>query len=156
MSYAAHIHNPALAPFIKSEERIIHNSLRKWRQGWPETLLDFKPFPESLSLYQDRAEAYWYLAGIIILPSVALTLPSSSLPSSNQTRKTGTSPGTLSVQQILERLMVLSDQSCLQTLGDDFNATYGLCRENPLNLGTGALGGLIYREVDATRAEFDE
>ena len=138
--------DPALGPYLRAEERIIHNSLRRWREGWPETLLDFKPFPESLSLYQDRAEAYWYLAGIIILPSVTLMLPS----------KPTRSLGALSIQHLLERLMVLSDQSCLQALGDDFNATYGLCRDNALDLGTSALGGLIYREVDATRAEFDE
>ncbi|PIA80071.1 hypothetical protein CB0940_12215 [Cercospora beticola] len=142
------ISDAALQPYLQSRTSAICNSLRKWRAGWPEELLDFEPFSESPSLYQDRAEACWYLAGIVTLPHVNIRLPETSATDFS---------GALSVQQIFQCLILLSDSSLLHNVGQDFEATYHLVTER-LSAGTndGALGALIYREPDTTRAGFEE
>jgi len=140
--------DPALKSYMKAKESAIHNSLRKWRVGWPDSLLDFEPFSECPSLYQDRADACWYLAGIVILPHVVIAPLSTPITEH---------AGVLSIQQTLEHLMVLSDQDMLHSVGQDFEATYRLVTgHDPANLKNGALGTLIYREPDTAMAGFDE
>lgn len=135
-------------PYLRNNARAIHDSLHKWRAGWPKDLLDFEPFPDSPSLYQDRAEAYWYLAGIVVLPQVIIASPKSS---------TEGTVGALVIQQTLERLICLSDQGKLQPVGQDFDAIYRLIvGQDSAGTENGALGTLIYREADTTTAGFEE
>lgn len=73
--------------------------------------------------------------------------------------KTATSDaaGVMTVQQTFERLMLLSDQGLLHTVGQDFNATYRLVTEHfSSETSNSTLGALVYREADTTRAGFEE
>lgn len=134
--------------YLKNKAGAIHDSLHKWRMGWPKDLLDFELFPDSPSLYQDRAEAYWYLAGVVILPQVIIASPKSS---------TEGMVGALSIQQILERLICLSDQGKLHSVEQSFDVIYRLVVGQDLtSIENGALGTLIYREADTTTAGFEE
>lgn len=144
---ASVLSDPALQSYLRGKENAIHNSLRKWREGWPESRLDFEPLSESPSLYQDR-EACWYLAGIPILPHVTMGPPKTA---------TSDAAGVMTVQQTFERLMLLSDQGLLHTVGQDFNATYRLVTEHfSSETSNSTLGALVYREADTTRAGFEE
>src|ERR1700710_1435435 len=82
----------AFQSYSHNKRSTIHHALRQWRVGWPDTLVDFEPLPEHPSLYQDRAAAYWYLAGIVMLPHVAMSSPKTAAT---------TGPGRLSVQETL-------------------------------------------------------
>lgn len=140
--------NTAHEPYLKSKASTVHDSLHRWRVGWPRDLLDFEPFPDSPSLYQDRAEAYWYLAGIAMLPQVIISSPKSS---------TEGMAGALSIQRILERLICLSDQGKLHSVGHDFDAIYRLVTgQDTAGVENNALGTLIYREADTTTAGFED
>lgn len=144
---------PELEPYLRTKQIAVSSSLRKWRDGWPETLLDLEPLPGSPALYQDRRiEVCWYLAGVIMIPHVVLTSPKLSMSGSGSATP---ARGVLSVQQILERLVILSDQNRLVSFGFDFEATYKLVmEENKSGTGNGALGPLIYRESDIPMAGF--
>lgn len=113
--------------------------------------MDYELFPIQPSLYQDRAEACWYLAGILSLPHVVVATP--NFPGSDDV---GRSP--LSIHDMLARLMTLSDQRGLDSRPPDFETTYRIV----LELGPDCqhqsmpLGGLIYREPDSTRAGFED
>jgi len=142
-----------LQPYLVSKASTIHSALLKWRHGWPEDLLDFEPFPLQPSLYQDRAEACWYLAGILTLPHVLIDTPRISSSSNTPPHH----HQSLSIHDMLTRLMILSDQRKLDTQPPDFDAKYQII------LGLGAacqtsspLGGLIYREPDSIRAGFED
>jgi hypothetical protein len=135
-------------PYIESRRTAIHNALNRWRTGWPETLLDFEPCPESPALYQDRADAYWYLVGIIMLPHVAIASPRKNLDEA---------PRALLIEQILERLTILSDQGRLHGIGEDFEAVYRLVAGySSAQTGVGALSTLLYPEADMMRTGFEE
>jgi hypothetical protein len=67
--------NPSLQFYLASKASTIRSALLKWRRGWPENLLDYELFPVQPTLYQDRAEACWYLAGILTLQHVAIAIP---------------------------------------------------------------------------------
>ncbi|KAH9216155.1 hypothetical protein DL95DRAFT_498453 [Leptodontidium sp. 2 PMI_412] len=145
---------PEVEPYLRTKEIAVYSSLRKWRDGWPQTLLDFEPLPGSPALYQDqdRAEVCWYLAGVIMIPHVVLASPKLSMSGSGSATP---ARGVLSVQQILERLKTLSDQNRLLLFGFDFEATYKLVmEENTSGTGNGALGPLVYGESDIPMAGF--
>lgn len=132
----------AVQHYSSSKERTIHQALRQWREGWPDQLLDFEALPERPSLYQDRAEAYWQLAGIIMLPYVTLSSPKDPALAT---------VGNLSVKEMLERLMLLSDQNLLPDVGQDFNDTYRLLTSHIAHAGDNrTFGALIYREAETT------
>lgn len=127
--------------YAKTKESTIHHALQQWRTGWPNNLLDFEPLPERPSLYQDRAAAYWYLAGIIMLPYVVMSSPKTTAVDEQTS---------LSVQDALEHLMLLSDQGLLCDLDQDFDATYHLLMGHLYGgRSDRALGTLIYREETA-------
>lgn len=130
----------AFQAYSKSKEYTVHQALRRWREGWPQDLLDFEPLPERPSLYQDRAEAYWYLSGVIMLPHVAMSSPKISVTLAS---------GVLFVEETLKRLILLSDRSLLPTIGQDYHATFRLVTEQLSGERSDrALGALIYGEVD--------
>lgn len=148
--------NPELGPYLRAKAIPVYSSLRKWRDGWPQNLLDFEPLPGKPALYQDqeRAEVCWYLAGVIMIPHVVLASPKLSISGSGTANS---ARDVLSVQQILERLVTLSDQNRLPLFGFDFKATYKLIMEEKSS-GTGndALGPLVYRESDIPMAGFPD
>lgn len=146
---------PELEPYLRTKTIAVYSSLRKWRDGWPQTLLDFEPLPGSPALYQDhRAEVCWYLAGVIMIPHVVLASPKLSMSGSGSATP---ARGVLSVHQILERLITLSDQNRLLLFGVDFEATYKLVmEENTSGTGNSALGPLVYRESDIPMAGFTD
>lgn len=133
--------------YHEAKQTAILHALQRWREGWPGSLLDFEPTPDNPTLYQDRAEVCWFLAGIIMLPNVTISLPRAA----QYTRA-------LSVQQILEKILAFSDQNQLHYSGQDFGAVYQLITRDYLTHGGGndALGTLFYREPDTTRAGFEE
>jgi len=135
-------------PYLASKASTIHSALVKWRHGWHEDLLDFELFPVQPSLYQDRAEACWYLAGILALPHVIIATPKVSMSNTDQC---------LSVHDMLARLMTLSDQRRLDSHAPDFAAIYRIISEISAESHKNVpLGGLIYRERDSTRAGFED
>jgi len=137
----------SLIPYYESKQAAINNSLRKWKTGWPESLLDFEPFPEHPSLYQDRAEVCWYLAGVIMVPRANIA-----------TRGWAQSPSdSLSIQRILERILILSDRNQLHYGDQGFETVYDMIiQEDPARAGNDALGTLFYREQDTTKARFED
>jgi hypothetical protein len=139
--------DPFLASFQQAKSHAVHQSLRRWHEGWPESLIDFEPIPECSSLYQDRAQTCWYLAGIIILPYANLSSPKTG-PHTDQH---------LTAQQMLERIVLLTDQNKLQGSELDFETIYRVVAKDDLaQNGADALGTLMYRESDSTRAEFPD
>jgi hypothetical protein len=139
----------SLQPYLASKASTIHTALLKWRHGWPEDLLDYEPFPTQPSLYQDRAEACWYLAGILTLPHVVIDTP--------QISSANTHHQWLSIHDMLTRLMILSDQRKLDTQPPDFDAKYQIILElGAVCQTTSPLSGLIYREPDSIRAGFED
>ena len=125
----------------------IRTALQTWRQGWPETLLDFDPGQNVPSLYEDRADACWYLAGILTLPQVHVTMP--RCPSTEPAHSA------LSIPHLLERLMVLCDRQSLDRSVHDFVSVYRMVMEMQENgINTSPLSQLIYREPDTTTTGF--
>lgn len=138
----------AFQSYLRSNQCSVHQALQKWRAGWPVHLLDFEPLPERPSLYQDRAEAYWYLAGIIMLQDVVMSSPNTYVTNA---------PDALSVEETLKRLMSLSDQKMLPNVEQDFDPAYRLVTGHlPGEANDRALGTLIYREADTTITGFGD
>lgn len=138
--------DPNMDSYLEAKQAAVHNSLRRWREGWPETLSDYEHFQSAPALYQDRAEACWYLAGIIILPRIPISSP--KVPASAV-------GDALTIQESLERLSILSDQIQLHATGHDFKSTYALV-VNQQYARTGALASLMYREPDKAMAGFND
>ena len=135
-------------PYLARRASAFQTALLRWRTGWPEDLLDYEPFHASPSLYQGRAEAVWYLCGILSLPHVIIA-----------PRQASTSNPTpwLSVHEIFERLLLLSDQRRLDTQPPDFEAKYQLVFEIRADCyKKAALGALVYQDLDPTRPGFED
>lgn len=89
-----------------------------------------------------------------MIPHVMLASPKLSMSGSESATP---ARGVLSAQQILERLLTLSDQNRLPLFGFDFEATYKLVmEENTSGTGNGAVGPLVYGESDIPMAGFTD
>lgn len=86
-----------------------------------------------------------------MLPHVMMSTPKTSVSGTAGTTRT------LSVQQTLERLMLLSDQTLLPGVEQDFDTTYRLVTgHHSSRTSDRGLGALIYREADTTTGGSEE
>lgn len=137
----------AASTYLSHHAETILAALQRCREGWPASLTDYDPSQRSPSLYQDRADATWYLAGILTLPNIPIVAP--------RCPPVESADHNLSIGQLLERVMVLCDRHRLDRATHDFATVHRMVMElQESDLDSSPPSQLIYREPDSTTTGF--
>lgn len=144
-----HLDQSAFEPYASRVQRSVTTALQLWQSGWPDGLLDYDGRDHaSPSLYHDRADACFFLAGILARPSTEIAIKSHRSTGISSLRR-------LSIAQVLARLMILCDRNQIHRSTSSFDAVYQQVLDmRDGNAGQSPLSQLLYREPDSTTTGF--